>query len=103
MLDEQIVIQTQTTTVDSYGAQVVTWTPLATEFARIENVSTGNSENYNAGLETTLRRITATIRYRSDLTEKMRVVYDGGTYDILVIQKLGRNRFAVLTLTVREA
>ncbi len=102
MLDEQIEIQTSTTTADSYGAQVVTWIPLATEFARIENASTGNSENYDSALETTLRRITATIRYRSDVTEKMRVVYDGDTYDILVKQKIGRNRFLTLTMTIRE-
>jgi SPP1 family predicted phage head-tail adaptor len=42
-----------------------------------------------------------TIRYRAGVTEKMRVLWDGATYDIIHIAEAERRRYLALTAIKR--
>lgn len=91
-LDRLVTLQTFTSGRDAdYGSETKTWTTLAQVWARVEGVS--GREFFSArqtGAERTLR---LTIRYRSDVTEKLRVLLDGGrTLEVHTLREIGRRR-----------
>lgn len=80
VLNRQITIQQYTATRDSYGGEVQTWADLATVWAKKAHRTSREffaAQKTNA--ETTDMFI---IRFRSGITTKMRVTFDGKTYDI---------------------
>jgi SPP1 family predicted phage head-tail adaptor len=86
-LNRRITIQTFTPTRDSLGAEIETWSTLAEIWAQVTNVAGGEIYAADKILSQTTHRIT--IYYRSDLTAKMRVVYNGTAYDVLMVQENG--------------
>ena len=102
MLDEEIQIQRFTTTYDGYGGEVKTWTTLYTVLARVEFGATGNNEVFEAGLETTLRRVAFTIRFEDDIQETDRIIHEGDEYDIIAKQTIGRRMYTKLITVMRK-
>lgn len=89
-LDRRITIQTLTETQDSEGHPVKSWSALDTVWAQALPVRGGeqflNAQKY---AESEMR---FQIRYRTDVTVKHRIVYDGKNYDILAVLEIGRRR-----------
>lgn len=96
-LDETITLQSFTTVADSYGGLTKTWATYATEKARIEYSTTTSGEDYQNHINLSTLRIGFTIRWRSGVTVKDRIVYDSENYDIVKIEVLGRRRFLKIT------
>jgi SPP1 family predicted phage head-tail adaptor len=93
-LNRRIVIQSFTDAQDDYGQPIRTWATLATLWASIYFKS-GN-EQFEADQKTALNEVIFTIRYRSDITEVMRVSYDSAFYDIRYIEEVNLKRYLML-------
>lgn len=83
-LNRRIVIQSQTATQDAIGQPLPdTWTTFATVWAHIK---------FNSGYESikgeavaSIARASMRIRYREDITNKMRVTHNSITYEIKAV------------------
>ncbi len=101
-LDRRIVIEQSTPAQDSSGQPVESWAELATVWAEV--VPVGGSEIFQAkqfGAETVKK---FRIRWRGDVTAKMRVVYDSANYDIADVaedRRFERRQFEIITATAR--
>lgn len=95
-LNRRVELQRATIQRDSYGGEVKTWATLATVWARVE--VTGVSENFDndANRAVPIRNAKMEIRYRRDLRETDRVVYDGLAWDIEGLGELGYRRGTLL-------
>lgn len=98
-LRKRIDIQEVSTTRDTHGNQVESWSNVATVYAAVEPI--------NGGEKSTQARVTAdvthkiTIRFRA-VTPRSRVVYAGRTFDVnATLNESERNR--ELTLLCTEA
>lgn len=87
-LDRRVLIEAPTFSNDSIGASTTTWATLATVWARVEHLA--GKELYAAKQIIPTADLKITIRYRSDITEKMRVTHDGVVYGIQHIAEIGR-------------
>ena len=96
-LDTTIYLQSFTTAADSYGGLTKTWTTYATEKARLNWTATGSGEDYDKHVNLSVSRIEFTIRCRSSVSVKHRVLYDSEYYDIRKITELGRRRYLIIT------
>lgn len=100
---ERITIQDQTTAIDTDGSELTTWTNIAstpTMWARLEpdNVKS----NLIGGRGQTKRNWNVYIRYRADLTNKMRLVCRGRS--LLINGQLNPDeRFRFLLLECEES
>lgn len=79
-LNRKVLIKSCSTSVDSLGQPVETWSTFATTWANIRFLS--GVETAKAGTEVSLKKASIRIRYRTDITEAMRVEYYGLTYQI---------------------
>jgi len=101
-LDRLIVIEQSTPTQDAAGQDIESWATLATVWAEV--VPVGGSEVFQAkqfGAEAVAK---FRIRYRGDVTRKMRVVYDSDNYDIADVaedRRFERRQFEIITATAR--
>ena len=96
-LDERIDLQSFTTTADAYGGLTKTWATYSTAWARIEYAATTSGEDYQQHVNLSILRIGFTCRWRSGVTVKDRVLYNGEYYDIVKIEVLGRRKFLKIT------
>lgn len=87
-LDRRITIEQPTASQDAYGEPVESWGALATVWAQVQPLR--GEERFEAQQVGAERTVRFRIRYRSDVTEQMRVVYDGDVYDITAVLELGR-------------
>ena len=100
-LDRRIVIEQNTPDQDATGQEIESWAELATVWAEV--VPVGGSEVFQAkqfGAETVKK---FRIRWRGDVTPKMRVVYDSD-YDIVDVsedRRFERRQFEIITATAR--
>jgi len=79
-MDRRIRFDRKDVTQDSYGEEVITWTPIATVWAARQNLR--GVEKWTAqqvAAELVSRYI---IRYRDDLNPTMRLIDGARTYDI---------------------
>lgn len=97
-LDRRIVIQQYSATKETDGSETYTWSTLATTWAKVEyfNTPTMTSEQYEADRNTATSKVQFTIRYRTDVTKKMRVSYGLQYFDILAINEVDRKVFLQL-------
>ena len=101
-LDRRIVIEQSTPAQDTAGQPIDSWAELATVWAEV--VPVGGSEVFQAkqfGAETVKK---FRIRWRGDVTTKMRVVYDSNNYDIADVaedRRFERRQFEIITATAR--
>ena len=90
-MDAQITLQSATAAQDVFGQPIDTWADLATdptvwaEVIPLSGRERFQAQQVDAEVTTTFR-----IRWRTDLDEEMRVVYDSTPYDIQVIQEMHR-------------
>ena len=104
-LNERITIQEDTnSTQDAFGAvEPSSWSAITdgTVCARVEYK--GGSEKYEKAQHVASTTVNFTIRYRSDITAKMRVSYDSEIYDIEVINVLERKRWTELVCLKQDS
>lgn len=99
-LDRRITFQKLTTTVDSTGGVVETWADLdhaPVVWAALEPMSA--RERFEADQLQLQEVLRFKIRYRSDLDERMRVVFEGRNWNIRHIREAvfeGRRRALLL-------
>lgn len=88
---ERVTIKTRTNTVDAHGQPVATYTELATVWAKR---SPQSAKEATAANQTVAANIsTFHIRYRADITESDRLVWNDWNHDITGIEILGANEF----------
>lgn len=91
-LDRSITIQENSQSVDSYGELTGdNWANIATNpTVRASVMELLGSEKYEEMQLSEKADLKIRIRYRSDLTVRMRIVYESQNYDIYSIQEVGR-------------
>jgi SPP1 family predicted phage head-tail adaptor len=94
-MDRRVEIYTQTTATDTYGQRVDTDTLSATVWAAVEPI--GGDEGVEGNKTTATARVKFTLRYRSGMTEKMKLKHDGTMHHIVLIEEIGRKRFLEIT------
>lgn len=83
-LRHRITIEAHTITRDEWGGAIETWTPLHSNVPA-EVVPLSGREFVAASAEQAGVTARITVRYLSDITEAMRIVFDGATYNIRAI------------------
>lgn len=94
-LDRRITLQNYTATQSDYGESIPTYSTLATVWAMVKPIN-GN-ESVTADKITVKADCLFTIRYRTSVTEKTRIVYNSVNYDITNISEVGRRKYLELT------
>ena len=81
-LDRRVTLEQAAITRDpSFGGEQPVWSTLATVWAKV--VEGPRAEDASAQLRLAARRATFTVRYRSDITAKMRIGYAGQKFRIV--------------------
>ena len=88
-LDRRLSVKTSTFAQDAAGQPVATETTLATIWAH--KMEQRPSEVFNAGSDKVLEQIIFQVRYRTDITTSMVVVYKTNRFEIKGITEVGRN------------
>lgn len=102
-LDRRITFQVAVEVRDSFGEPVQTWANLASHAtvpARVEPLRGSErfaAQQVNADTDTKF-----TIRYRNDLTEKMRILYEARYYDVHSIHEVGRHQWLEIEASLQE-
>ncbi len=99
-LDRKVTIQTCTPSVGTSGGVALTYATDATVSA--QKVETTGRESRSAGALRAETDLVLRIRYRSTLTEKHRLYFEGRHYDILSITEEGRREIQVLQARFTE-
>ena len=92
VLDRIVELQERRVTRDNFGSEVVSWSEIEKVWANVKQTGTSEDFENNADRDVALRNATIRIRWRSDLQETSRVVYDGFPWDIKGIAEVGRRR-----------
>ena len=79
-LDRRITIQSFTTSTDSFGEVNKSFITLANVWAKVEDKSGKEGEESEQIIAT--KRVEFFIRYRADINEQMRIIYENETYKI---------------------
>jgi len=88
MLDRRITIQGKTEVVSSNGQRTLTWSTFISTWSNpVEKDGYEKTDNSNRSTE---RKVHFRIRYRSDVTNEMRVIWEGKYYKIEDTKELGR-------------
>ena len=90
----RITIESYTTAVDANGQDIKTWGTLAEVWAGMAYEK--GDESFEALQRVALRIVKFMIRYRDDVDETCRVVYDSKYFNILGIERLHRKRYLIL-------
>ena len=91
-LDRRVSIEQQQIARNaSYGSEVVTWALLATVWALVMEKAAAETVGLNERVLS--RQITVRIRYRSDVTAKMRVNHGGRLLNIMGTVEVGRKDY----------
>jgi SPP1 family predicted phage head-tail adaptor len=98
-LRRQITIQSRSSTPDTFGQSVRTWSNLVTTWADIEPLSGRELEVARAVQPEVTHQVT--IRYRTGLTDVMRIVYQGRYFNINSILDVGM-RHEILQMLCTE-
>lgn len=99
-LRHRITIQQATITRGDRGAEVLTWSDIATVYADIRTVG-GQEQVLASQLEVATLLHTITIRYRAGIVPKMRVKWDQRIFAVEAIVE-SDNRMRMLNLSCRE-
>ena len=84
-LDRRITIQSASEAQTSTGAVTQTWATYASRRASVAYTPIGSDEDYQAGRKRGFQAAVFTVRQDATtkaVTPKMRIVYDGDTYEI---------------------
>jgi SPP1 family predicted phage head-tail adaptor len=86
-----VAIQSRATTPNAHGQLDDTWTTILTAFADVEPVSGQSQESAGAELATVTHTIT--IRFRSNITTRNRLVYGQRIFDIVSVIDVEERHF----------
>lgn len=104
-LDKLITIEQPTNVTSAMtGERTKSWATLAQVWATITypRSATASKEGVEAGVTTATNDVEFTIRYRSDVSEAMRVSYNSQTYEIRRVNYVGqRNEMLKLITEVK--
>lgn len=90
-MDRRITFQQAAEVQSSTGYAEKTWANLASNATVWAQVIQQNGRELTEGDKVNAEIVTLfKVRYRTDITEKMRIVYGGRNFDILHIKELGR-------------
>ena len=107
-MDRRVGIRAYTTSENDFGEPIDTWATLATVWGKVEwgaGTTRDNREDFEQGKETVWSGIEVTIRHRTDINEKMRLLIGGEDYDIKTIEnydKRGRDRYLIIKAVKNE-
>ena len=100
-LDRSIDIQTSTATQNSVGEPILTWADVASAVpARV--MPTRGGERFTAQQVVGDAVTTFRIRYRTGVTVRNRIVYDGKNWDIRDVREIGRREGLEIDATARS-
>jgi len=101
-LDRRITIQSFTTTTDAFGQRVKSFGTFANVWSKV--VEKVGNEAENGDMISATKRVDFYIRYRSDINEQMRIVYNNETYKINAIQSAdARKAFQMIRCEYTDA
>ena len=83
-LDRRIIIQNFSETTDSFGQEVKSFSTLASVWANV--VEKVGREGEDGEMIAATKKVEFVIRYRTDVDEEMRIIYNNNTYKIQAIQ-----------------
>ena len=100
-LRHRVTIQRGTPGQDAYGAEVLTWSDVATVWAEVHTPFTGNEQTQ---MDERIAMMThqVTIRHRNDVTAKMRLLWDGRTLEIIEPPREPDNRMRMMQMNCSE-
>lgn len=104
-LDRLIIIQTLVNTQSATtGEPVESWTDLANVWATVTYPSSNEARNEGVeqSRETTITPVNFTIWFRTDVTEKMRILYDSEYFNIMRINKVGQRNEMLKLVTEKK-
>lgn len=87
-LDRRVIFQTKTESKSDYGELVASWSNTFTTWANVLEIK--GKESFEASQIVEKADIRLKIRFRTNVDEEMRFVYNGNSYDIYSISELGR-------------
>ena len=87
-LNRRVLIQQPVTVADEVGGRSVSWSTLATVWAAVTSTKYGRDEDYFGEKLNASHRLDVTIRYRDDVTPKMRLLVDGEPYAIRSVENV---------------
>ena len=85
--DQRITIEQETRTADAYGGAATAWTTLATTWAAVKPLSARRATDNAAPEEPASYRFT--LRRRADVTDTMRIAWNGQTFNIRFVADPG--------------
>ena len=91
-LDRIVELQARLITRDSFGSEVERWSEIDKVWANVNQTGTSEDFENDANRNVALRNSIIRIRWRDDVQETSRVVYDGFPWDIKGIAELGYRR-----------
>jgi len=94
-LDRQIVIESPAVAQDASGEPVETYSTFATVWARKLSIKRA-AEAFKFEQRVGTKNVVWEIRHRTDLTNRMRVLFDGVYYDIVGIEEIERAKGLLL-------
>lgn len=87
-LNRRIEIQRPESSRSPSGAELLTWTCVAYVWAAVSYARTGSGEDVEGDQLVATNRVIFTIRERSGLNEKMRLVYRDDIFNIMIIREI---------------
>lgn len=100
-LRHRITIQAKTQGVDEYGGPIAeSWADYAEVWASL--YSKDGIEVFESQQVQSERKEIITIRYRNDITEEMRVMYEGKIYNIISVTTDNWRSYTVLTCKIQS-
>ena len=92
VLDRIVELQELRITRDRFGGEVESWSEIEKVWANVKQSGTSERFQNDADRAIALRNATIRIRWRGDVQETGRVVYDGFPWDIKGIAEIGFRR-----------
>ena len=92
VMDRIVELQERSVTRDPFGSQVVSWSEIEKVWAHVNQTGTSEDFENDADRDVALRNATIRVRWRDDVQETGRVVYDGLPWDIKGIAEIGYRR-----------
>ncbi len=80
-MDRKVTIQKRSTTQNSKGEGIESWSDLTTVWAM--KIERGGRDSFKAGVEESQRNTDFIMRYRSDVTADNLIIFEGQVYDIV--------------------
>lgn len=92
-LNRIVTIQRRVVSRGAFGSEVESWDDLDVVWARVNQMGVSEEFENNSDREQALRNAQLRIRYREDVDETMRVLYQEHAWDIVGIAELRNRRF----------